>query len=106
VLLTPAGKSFLNDARRILEDCDGSIKKAQRISRGEIGELAFGYMSALTHDFFAKALAEHFHRQYAKITSTSLSDLGLREGCFLPSDHAKSASPKAAFRHRTSDFVI
>jgi DNA-binding transcriptional LysR family regulator len=56
VALTPAGKTFLVDARRILEDCDASIKKAQRISRGEIGELAIGYISALTHDFLGKAL--------------------------------------------------
>jgi DNA-binding transcriptional LysR family regulator len=51
VALTPAGKSFLIDARRILEDCETSIRKAQRISRGEIGELAIGYISAMTHDF-------------------------------------------------------
>jgi DNA-binding transcriptional LysR family regulator len=56
VALTPAGKSFLIDARRILEDCEASIRKAQRISRGEIGELAIGYMSAMTHDFLGKAL--------------------------------------------------
>jgi DNA-binding transcriptional LysR family regulator len=56
VALTPAGKSFLIDARRILEDCEVSIIKAQRISRGEIGELAIGYMSALTHEFLGKAL--------------------------------------------------
>jgi DNA-binding transcriptional LysR family regulator len=56
VALTPAGKSFLVDARRILEDCEASIRKAQRISRGEIGELAIGYMSALSHDFLGKAL--------------------------------------------------
>ncbi len=56
VELTPAGKSFLIDARQILEDCDASIRKAQRISRGEIGELTIGYISALTHDFLGKAL--------------------------------------------------
>src|SRR6202162_4366102 len=56
VALTPAGKSILIDARRILEDCEVSIIKAQRISRGEIGELAIGYMSALTHEFLDKAL--------------------------------------------------
>ena len=56
VALTPAGKSFLVDARRILEDCDAATRKAQRISRGEIGELAIGFMSALTHDFLGKAL--------------------------------------------------
>jgi DNA-binding transcriptional LysR family regulator len=56
VELTSAGKSFLIDARKILEECETSIRKAQRISRGEIGELAIGYMAALTHEFLAKAL--------------------------------------------------
>src|ERR1700692_448384 len=56
VALTPAGKSLRSDARRILEDCEASIRKAQRISRGEIGELAIGYISAMTHDFLGKAL--------------------------------------------------
>ena len=56
VALTAAGKSFLIDARRILEDCGASIRRAQRISRGEIGELAIGYISALTHGFLGKAL--------------------------------------------------
>src|ERR1700687_4134021 len=56
VALTPAGKAFLVDARRILEDCDASIRKAQRISRGEIGELSIGYMSALTQHFMGTAL--------------------------------------------------
>jgi DNA-binding transcriptional LysR family regulator len=56
ITLTPAGKSFLIDARRILEDCEASIRKAQRISRGEVGELAIGYTSAMTHEFLAKAL--------------------------------------------------
>jgi DNA-binding transcriptional LysR family regulator len=54
VALTPAGKSFLIDARGILEDCQASIRKAQRISRGEVGELAIGYMSALTHEFLER----------------------------------------------------
>src|ERR1700730_11724920 len=56
VRLTTAGKAFLVDARRILEDCNASVRKAQRINRGEVGELAIGYMSALTHDFMGKAL--------------------------------------------------
>jgi hypothetical protein len=37
VALTPAGKAFLVDARRILEDCDASVKKAQRISGARWG---------------------------------------------------------------------
>ena len=48
---TPAGKSFLIDARRILEDCEASIRKTQRISRGEIGELAIGYVCVVARFF-------------------------------------------------------
>ena len=39
VVLTAGDKAFLGDARHILETCDASIKKAQRISRGEMGNL-------------------------------------------------------------------
>src|ERR1700759_5714044 len=56
VSLTLAGKAFLVDARRILNDCAISVNKAQRISRGEIGEMIIGYISAMTHEFFGKAL--------------------------------------------------
>jgi DNA-binding transcriptional LysR family regulator len=56
VALTAAGRSFLVDAKLILEDCEAAIRKAQRISRGEIGELAVGYLPPLTHDFLGSAL--------------------------------------------------
>jgi DNA-binding transcriptional LysR family regulator len=54
--LTLAGKSFLIDARRIIEDCKTSIGEAQRIHRGEFREIAIGHMAALTHGFLGKAL--------------------------------------------------
>jgi DNA-binding transcriptional LysR family regulator len=56
VALTLAGKSFLIDARKILETCDEAAKKARRISRGELGEFTVGHMAALTHDFLGQAL--------------------------------------------------
>jgi DNA-binding transcriptional LysR family regulator len=56
VALTAAGKGFLVDAREILRACDQAVKKAQRISRGELGELIVGHMAALTHDFLGQAL--------------------------------------------------
>src|SRR5258708_4532378 len=56
VALTAAGKAFLIDARGILEACDLAVKKAQRINRGEFGELTVGHMAALTHDFLGQAL--------------------------------------------------
>jgi DNA-binding transcriptional LysR family regulator len=62
VSLTPAGKAFLIDARGILEACDQAVKKAQRINRGELGELTVGHMAALTHDFLGQAL-ERWHKE-------------------------------------------
>ena len=56
VALTAAGKAFLIDAREILRACDQAVKKAQRINRGELGELTVGHMAALTHDFLGQAL--------------------------------------------------
>jgi LysR family transcriptional regulator, benzoate and cis,cis-muconate-responsive activator of ben and cat genes len=57
VALTVAGKAFLIDARAILEACDQAVKKAQRINRGELGELTVGHVPALTHEFLGQALA-------------------------------------------------
>lgn len=54
--LTAAGKAFLIDAHGILEACDLAVKKAQRINRGELGELTVGHVSALTHDFLGQTL--------------------------------------------------
>jgi DNA-binding transcriptional LysR family regulator len=62
VALTPAGKAFLIDARSILEACDQAVRKAQRINRGELGELTVGHMAALTHDFLGQAL-ERWHKE-------------------------------------------
>jgi DNA-binding transcriptional LysR family regulator len=62
VALTAAGKAFLIDARGILEACDQAVKKAQRINRGELGELTVGHMAALTHDFLGQAL-ERWHQE-------------------------------------------
>jgi DNA-binding transcriptional LysR family regulator len=56
VALTAAGRAFLLDAQLILEACEAAVKKARRISRGEIGELAIGHLPALTHGFLGPAL--------------------------------------------------
>ncbi len=56
VALTLAGQSFLIDAKAILQDCETAVHKAQRISRGEIGELAIGCLPPLTHGFLGRAL--------------------------------------------------
>jgi DNA-binding transcriptional LysR family regulator len=81
VTLTSAGKSFLIDARRILEDCEASIRKAQRISRGEVGELAIGYMSAMTHDFLGNEMDSVSQER-------ALLEGRISVGILVPSDRA------------------
>jgi DNA-binding transcriptional LysR family regulator len=56
VALTPAGRVFLLDAKFILQASEEAVKKAQRISRGEVGELVVGYLPAFTQDFLGSAL--------------------------------------------------
>jgi DNA-binding transcriptional LysR family regulator len=41
-----------------LDACDEAVKKAQRIGRGELGQLTVGHMAALTYDFLGQALEE------------------------------------------------
>jgi len=56
VALTAAGRVFLLDAKRILQASEAAVKKAQRVSRGEVAELVVGYLSAFTQDFLGSAL--------------------------------------------------
>jgi DNA-binding transcriptional LysR family regulator len=44
-----------------LEACDQAVKKAQRINRGELGELTVGHMAALTHEFLGQALERWYN---------------------------------------------
>src|SRR5262245_41326163 len=40
--LTEAGRVLLDDARRILRECDEAVEHARRAGRGETGRLALG----------------------------------------------------------------
>lgn len=46
VSLTKAGEIFVREARQILERTEGAILAAQRAARGEVGELAIGFVSS------------------------------------------------------------
>lgn len=56
VALTAAGRSFLLDAKSILDAGQAAVLKAQRIGRGELGELKVGYLPSLTHGFLGQAI--------------------------------------------------
>ena len=51
VRLTPAGRSFLPEARRILKLAESASQVARRIALGKIGSLKIGYTAAASYGF-------------------------------------------------------
>ena len=69
VALTPAGRRFLDDCRRLLRDAAESARTARRISRGEAGQLSVGFVASLGYGLLPRVL-----RVYRK----KFPDVGLR----------------------------
>jgi DNA-binding transcriptional LysR family regulator len=61
VALTPEGRSFLTDARRILILAAESIQAVQRLSRGETGELNLAYLPNFDFEFLPETLRAFRH---------------------------------------------
>jgi DNA-binding transcriptional LysR family regulator len=49
VRLTPAGRSFLNEARTILRQVEAAALSAQQVSAGQAGAIAIGFTAASAH---------------------------------------------------------
>jgi len=60
--LTPAGASFYQNARRILEDCEDAVRQAQATERGERGELRIGFTMCAAWSVLPAVLASFRHR--------------------------------------------
>lgn len=54
--LTPAGRAFAEDARRLLEAQAAAVDRARRIASGHEGELRLGFISSLGYDFLPRLL--------------------------------------------------
>src|SRR6476660_7686275 len=64
VRLSAAGKVFLSDARRILEDVDQAERRAERIAHGKAGTLRIGIATALSwHGMVVDSFREFRRRQ-------------------------------------------
>src|SRR3984957_17295450 len=64
VRLSAAGKGFLSDARRILEDVDEAERRAGRIAHGKAGTLRIGIAPALSgHGMVVDSFREFRRRQ-------------------------------------------
>ncbi len=56
VELTPAGRAFLEDVRRVFGQVELAVRTAQRASRGEIGQLALGFVPSADLDVLPRVL--------------------------------------------------
>ena len=56
VELTPAGRSFLEGCRRLLQDADNYTRTARRIARGESVPLSIGFVPSLAHGLLPSVL--------------------------------------------------
>jgi len=82
VSLTRAGVAFLQDAREILDRSEQAVLTARRAERGEIGELAVGFISVADYNLLPLVLRE-FRRRYPLValslkestTDTQITDL-------------------------------
>src|SRR3990170_3422158 len=50
VQLTPAGETFLEEAKAILARVEESVQRAQRVSHGEAGWLGIGFVASVIYD--------------------------------------------------------
>jgi DNA-binding transcriptional LysR family regulator len=57
VQLTPAGRAFLPDARRILQLADGAGLTARRVARGEAGSIMLGCTAAASYSLLPRVVA-------------------------------------------------
>jgi DNA-binding transcriptional LysR family regulator len=73
VSLTDEGRSFLMDAKRVLNLAEDIVESVQRLSRREISALNIGYVANLFYDLLPVTLAS-FQRSYPTV-SINLFDM-------------------------------
>ena len=67
VVLTHAGKAFLDEARHTLARADGAVERARRAGRGETGRLAVGFLANTAYTLLPLVLRE-FARRFPQVT--------------------------------------
>lgn len=60
VQLTPVGRSFLPEARRILRLAEGAALTAKRVARGEAGSVTVGFTAGASYSFLPRLVAFAF----------------------------------------------
>jgi DNA-binding transcriptional LysR family regulator len=78
VELTPAGQSFLTDARGILEATERAADRARRVAGGELGELSIGFVGSATFSPVLPAILRDFRARFPDV-GLSLRELQTAE---------------------------
>ena len=81
VALTQSGNALLGEARHILTRVDQAVLMTRRVSRGEIGELAIGFISVADYNVLPVVLRE-FRRAFPLVNLTlrkSTTDAQIRD---------------------------
>jgi DNA-binding transcriptional LysR family regulator len=73
VELTPAGESFLREARAILDSVERASESARRVARGELGALAIGFVGSAMFGPRLPSILRDFRAQFPGV------ELHLRE---------------------------
>jgi len=66
VTLTPAGATFLDECRQILDRVERSIRLVQRVANGETGQLVVGFEGAAHNELILQAIRD-FRAQYPDV---------------------------------------
>jgi LysR family transcriptional regulator, hca operon transcriptional activator len=72
VTLTPAGRIFLEDARKIVADIDRAIERANKVAHSEVGELSLGIVSGMEMMIFPQIMPK-LQKQYPDIRFNLIS---------------------------------
>lgn len=67
IALTPAGRTFLTDAREILERMDNAVHRVQEASVGMVGNLRVGYTKGYERNDRANGMMRQFHVKYPNV---------------------------------------
>ncbi len=78
VALTEAGRTFAEDARKILESVDLAVARAQRTGRGQQGQIVVGFTSSVPFLPFVPEVIRSFGEDNPKVT-ISLEEGGTAE---------------------------
>jgi DNA-binding transcriptional LysR family regulator len=92
VELTDAGKSFLEDARVILDHAERAVAKAQRVARGDQGMICIGFTGSASFNPFVPSVIQDYRARFPGI-AVSLVERGTSQLL----DGLRSGSIDAAF---------